>query len=432
MEFQDKNVFHSYLLKLWIDAIASGSIQTAIEIEFQHYNQLVKPYEDITLWDKWQSDTFALRAVTTWGFDQKLPLRSTNTKSNKFLIVHHNYSGLAHEVQLSRNINFLRNKGATVGFEVAYLFGGSQLEQNAAAELYQIPLSSVRFIKAVSYLDAGKKLNSLTTNYNYNTIIYPSIFIMAYWMSLFVSHGNQKFLQMKYFPLHSGRLSEWGCGRKNTNKKLDINGFTFTQLSVLNPSQASNNLPKNQLGNFKGIQNFVTFGSISRPDKVTDLTYNQFVLDMLEQNPWTKYLFTGREEDLSRIPLPVRTHTRSLSMGWVDPAAVIRNYHIYLESFPWGGGDMTLLALENGIPYLILDTPVNRLVGIFNFLEVIAQSAPELVQFSFCDNITTMTSRFSELASSEELRQSLGSTWARTIHNYQPTDVDAWLSFLGC
>lgn len=430
MQISDKYEAHSYLLKQWMEALAQGNVQRAIEVEFQHYNQLVKPGEDASLWDRWQADTLELRVAITGEFDRNFPLRSKKTLSKRFLIVHHNYSGLAHESQLARNLEFLRKNGAPLEFEIVYLFGGSTEERAAAARLYQISLAAVGFLKSESYADAGKRLDDLTTKREYGTVIYPSIFPMAYWMSLFVAHGNQKFLQMKYFPLHAGRFSAWGCGRKNTERTIEINGCEFTQLSVLNPKQTSNKFsaPANRVT--ANLMNTISFGSISRPEKVGDATYNRFVIEMLDQHPDVTYLYAGREQNLGHIPKAVREHSRARALGWVNPEAIISRYQIYLESFPWGGGDMTLLALENAIPYLILDTPANRVVGIYNFLDVIAQSGPELLRFSFCDSISSLAERFGELVSNAELRQSLGKAWSNAINNYQPSDVDAWLSFV--
>jgi hypothetical protein len=79
---------------------------------------------------------------------------------------------------------------------------------------------------------------------------------------------------------------------------------------------------------------------------------------------------------------------------------------------------------------LILNTPVNKVVGIYDFLSVISLSASPLLQFSFCDSVSTLANRFSELVLNPDLRRSLGIAWSEAIRNYHPSDVDAWLSFL--
>ena len=63
MQFPDKDAAHAYLLSQWMEALAHGNVQRAIEIEFQHYNQLVKPGEDASLWNKWQADTVAYQTL---------------------------------------------------------------------------------------------------------------------------------------------------------------------------------------------------------------------------------------------------------------------------------------------------------------------------------------------------------------------------------
>jgi hypothetical protein len=253
---------------------------------------------------------------------------------------------------------------------------------------------------------------------------------MAFWMSLLVSHGNQKFLQMKYFPRQAGRLAAWGCGRKDDQKTYEVQGENFVQLSILNPRQMQER-PTGGLDTSQvSTKGKISFGSISRPEKVADATYNRFVLDLLDKYSPTAYLYAGREEQLAHIPVEVRRHPQARALGWVDPAAAIREYHIYLESFPWGGGDMCLLALENQVPYLILDTPQNRVVGIYSFLDVIAQSNSSELQFSFCDSMQTLADRFGALVADGDLRASLGKRWAQAIDQYHPSDIAAWLSFL--
>ena len=431
MSLQDKNAVHEFLLNKWIKAIEFRNIQSAVEIDFQHYNQLVKPGEDANFWDKWQSDTLDLRLKITREFVDSRPDRKSDKLVNRFLVVHHNYSGLAHENQLARNLEFLRQQGATIEFDIVYLFGGSAIEGLTAARLYQIPVSSIIFLQASDYPDAGRRLDALTKLKEYGVVLYPTLFQMAFWMSLLVSHCNQKFLQMKYFPLHAGRFSAWGCGRKDALQTFQIKGCAYTQLSILNPRQMQGYTTLAPEDMKIGKSNGINFGSISRPEKVGNPLYNEFIIDLLDRHPSATYLYAGREEQLQHIPSAVRSHPRAQALGWVVPEATIGHYHIYLESFPWGGGDMTLLALENEIPYLILDTPQNQIVGIYKFLDVIAaQSSTDLLRYSFCESIPILTQRFSELVANADLRMSLGKAWSNAIRKYKPSDVDAWIAFL--
>ena len=225
MLFPSENVADAYMLNQWMKALPQGDDQRAIEIEFQPYNQRVKPAEDASQWDKWPADTIAFREGITGEFDQNFPDRAPPHQVRHYLIMHHNFLGLGHETQLALNLDYLRQHLAALKFEVAYLFGGSR-------------------------------------------------------------------------------------------------------------------------------------------------------------------------ED-------------------------------YLESFPWGGGEMSLLSLEKEIPYLILETSPNRIVDVYNFLDVIAQSCSGRLQFSFCDGLATLASRLEELATYAEPRRVLGKASSQAINVYQPSDVDA-------
>jgi hypothetical protein len=430
LHFPTKLDAHLHYLSSWRTALEQGDLHTAVDLEHQHYNHLVKPTEDAYFWDLWQQDTLSMRHDITREINKQTPLKTSSASNGRFLLVFHNYSGLAHESQLARNLNFLREQGEALDFEIAYLFGGLLEHHELSAGLYGLPRSAIHFLGAKSYPDAGDRLEQLTNQREYATLIYPSTFFMAYWMSILVSHSNQKFLQMKYFPLHAGRFSAWGCGRKDQGSHFTVQACSFQQLGVLKPSIDSG-LKAKRPKNLKRVgQTKLNFGSISRPEKVGDAHYNQFVLSSLEQHPELNYLYAGRENTLQAIPAPVRQHPRSQTLGWVQPEVAIAEFDIYLESFPWGGGDMSLLALASGLPYLILDTPQNRTIGIFQFLEVIAAERDPVLQWSFCDSITTLSSRLEALLKDADMRYELGQAWASAVNNYTPNDSKAWLSFL--
>jgi hypothetical protein len=423
---------HSKLLAQLIFAVESGDINRAVGIDFKHYNELVKPNESQYYWDLWQNDTNFLRQAITKNFLKILP-NSINKKKGRTLIVHHNYSGLAHETQLARNLEFLRKSGVFFELEVAYLFYGNLKQQKAASKLYQIQDNAVYFLQSKSYVDAGNKLNWLTSNKDYTSVIYPSIFQMAFWISLYVSHENQKFLQMKYFPKQVGRIKTWGCGRKNSERIYLNNNEKFIQLSLLNPNllNVNTNTDTNDNKINQLIQNdLIKFGSISRTEKISDIEYNETILQLLKENIKTQYIFTGRDDKINAIESRVRLHPRAHPLGWVNPNSTIHLFDIYLEPFPWGGGDMTFLALSEARPYLILDTPQNRVVGVYSTLEFLAENGPEILNSSFCNNIDELKMRFSKLVNNKEFRNELGMAWSETMLKYEPNDINEWVNFI--
>lgn len=432
----EKPGLHRKILALWHAAIDAGDFEKAIRLDFYHYENLVKATEDLGYWDRWQDDTHAARLALVERMLSAAPSRLSASASgdHKFAIVNHNYSGLAHEVQLSRNIQYLRRQGKVLDFDVIYLFGNLPNARQHAAALYQIPESNVIFLAADSYEKAADRLDLACRRTNYRTVVYPSVFAMAFWMSLFNTHPRQKFLQMKYYPLQAGRIAQWAGGRRTTEERFPIRGCDFLQLETLDlgvdlqpelPTPMASYQASNQ-----AAEQPITFGSISRPEKVADPTYNSFVAMLLRERPSLTYLYAGRPEAVQVIPEAVRNLRNAIAIGWVHPASAIRQFAIYLEPFPWGGGEMSLLALRAGIPYLSLGTEENIRFGMFDFLRLIAVSGPDILQFSFCRTIDELRSRLFQLIDDEALRRQLGDAWRKQVESWRPGDVERWIDFL--
>jgi glycosyltransferase involved in cell wall biosynthesis len=170
----------------------------------------------------------------------------------------------------------------------------------------------------------------------------------------------------------------------------------------------------------------LSLGSISRPEKICDEIYNKFIADALKRHPNLDYLYTGRESALEIIPLEIRKNPRCISLGWVDPVRAIANFSIYLEPFPWGGGEMTLLAMQAGLPYLTLVTEENKLFGIYGFIERIAYRGDPLLQYSFCSTHIELTQRLDKLIEDHELRLKLGDAWRQAVEDFQPHSLESW------
>jgi hypothetical protein len=420
-----RETLHRDLLDQWMFQVHKGDFEKAIAIDKIHYDELVKKSEDVNSWDRWQRDTVAIRQELTRRFEDVRPTTPFQIKrGSPMLIVHHNFSGLAHETQLARNVDWLRSHGEEINIEIVYLFGG--FESNASAcSLYGLSPSCVHYLQANSYQQAATKLAQVANSRMANGIIYPTIFFMAFWMSLFVPHPNQKFLQMKYYPLHSGRIKRWAGGYRSSDDYYMINGCKFEQLPILDLQVAKHGHEErhNQIES-------INIGSISRPEKICDSAYNQFILQLLKANPKLNYFYTGRIEATEVLPETIRKHPRCFGLGWVNPSEAIAKFSIYLEPFPWGGGEMTLFALSAGLPYLTLETAENQQFGIYGFLRFLAEGQDPVLQTSFCRSKNQLRDRVSQLVNDYELRRVLGESWQRLIHSYKPPQLCAWRSFL--
>lgn len=423
LNFSNRDAFHRFALDNWIAAVNDGDFERAIGFDQLHYNELVKKFEDVAYWDRWQADTLEVRQALTRRAECLAPARKPNPGgANRFLVVHHNYSGLAHETQLARNMAWLRANGIEIDIEIAYLFGDAQ-HRAAAATLYGLPSAGIHFLQAGNYQQAAASLAQLAEHRQAQGIIYPTIFFMAFWMSLFVPHANQKFVQMKYYPLQAGRIHHWAGGYRSQDKYYRINGCDFEQLPILDLQ-----LAKQDPAPVPADSNIMSIGSISRPEKASNPTYISFILELLKEHSQLSYLYTGRPEAISILPESLRKHPRSKSLGWVDPVSAISRFSIYLEPFPWGGGEMTLLALEAGLPYLMLETEESTRFGIYGFIRCVAEGKDSILQTSFCKSPEQLRDRIAQLLENRELRRQLGQAWQLAIKSYMPPNLNSWRS----
>jgi hypothetical protein len=421
----NKSLLHNACLTAWIKSIQNGNLQKAIEIDFYHYDSLVKPNEDKYYWDKWQLDTHNFRNELTEQCKIQIPSEKKIPLTRRFLIVHHNFSGLAHETQLARNLDYLRDKEKGIEFDVLYLFGPPIENYSIVEQIYNLKKSNIHFLNSKSYIDAAGKLDTFVNNNEYASIVYPSVFFTAFWMSLFVRHENQKFLVLKYFPIQSGRINEWACIRRTEDAYLKVKNQCFTQLSLLDLN-VSKFIIKEPVQYPKNL----TFGSISRKEKTTDTTYKKFVKDKLHGHPDLYYLYTERIDENSSSTRQERHGYKAVNLGWVNPEKAIGEFSIYLEPFPWGGGEMSFLAINSGIPYLTLDTPENRSVGLYLTLELIARPRNQILKASFCKSLDNLSSTFDELVTNKDFRESIGIEWKKAASTYQPINPNNWLTFV--
>jgi hypothetical protein len=112
----------------------------------------------------------------------------------------------------------------------------------------------------------------------------------------------------------------------------------------------------------------------------------------------------------------------------VNPIESISEFSIYLEPFPWGGGEMTLLALEAGLPYLTLETQENVRFGIYGFLRAASEGKDPILQTSFCRSPSELLNRVNLLIKNPDLRHDLGQGWQNAITSYSPPSLDSWYS----
>jgi hypothetical protein len=423
---RDKRARHFFLLGCFHEAIENLNYDRAYYHDQLHYQEIIRSSEDWHYWNKWQRATIAKRLTlcakllgTVNTLDVKM--QSAEFDEGTVLAALPNYSGLAHEQQFSRSINKLSLRGEKINLHVAYGTVFDKQTQERAAKLYRVSQLNVHFIGRSDIENNGKHLDTLATNLGAKSILFLSLYYYAFWNSLYITKTQTKFLAMKYYPLRTPNIKSYYSGLVDENRSVTINNTSYIQLPVLD---AYFKLGPNQFAKPSNSSR-VTFGSISRAEKLLGQVYNQSILTMLNRQQNAEYIYTGSPPAVDLIPRSVKEHNRSRCLGWVDPKSAIDEYDIYLDPFPWGGGDMTLLALSRGKPYLTLVTEESsNHVGIQSFLKLISASNPTLA-YSFCRSTEELHYKFSELSSDSTLRGKLGLEWLNALKCYKPS-VNSW------
>lgn len=427
----DEELYQKFF-SIWCRMIDNGMYEEAARIDMMQYNEQIRKNESLSVWTRWQNDTADKRKFLVCIADQINPITGPISEGSvNVALVYHNFSGLAHETQLARNIEFLRQHGAVVNIHVVYAFGEASTDKvEKAASIHNVPESNIHFMCCGGYTDVGISLGYLDVSMKFKTIIYPSEYYLAYWASLTLAHSNQKFLSLKYYPLQIGRFSDYAGLRGDKSIYGIVNGQSWRQLSILDIFSKFN---FNDFDYWGAHQNPRYFGSISRIEKACDNNYLNFVHKILCRHEAMEYLYFGAESSLYLIDDKIRMHPRAKFLGWANPDSAVKALSIYIETFPWGGGEMSLLAIKAGIPYLCLATDENKMIGMCRFLMSIAGNDPSGVASEiFCNSESELNEKFDKMIASKNYRESLRQAWLNIINNYCPIDIESWKEFMLC
>lgn len=413
----DKGKKHISLFK---ELICTGNFNSAIQVELDYYNSFVKKNESLSAWKYWDQEVYEIKNYLSQYQTYFQIIDKNNYSSNgPIIFVYHNYSALAHETQLARKIIGMTTRGYKIPFVIVYLFGSSN-EHPQAKKIWGCSHTQLFTLGAKNYTDAFLKLSRLVRNLKPRLLLYPSIYFLAFWSSIFTKHPNQKFFVMKYFPSQLGNISEWGSGIMSKHQhNLETKG-KFTELPVeMFPSTGSQKIIKNK----------IRIGSISRVEKQLDPNYLIFIKKILDNYDQVEFLSTCKIEQLSLFPEWFTKHPRIKHLGWVNPYQTIHDFDIYLETFPWGGGDMSFLAISHGIPYLSLETKETEEIGPFNTIRAITTDYPEL-QEQLPANQDALFNQITLLIKSDDHRQHIGNLWMQAAKDWNSKGDQDWAKFL--
>lgn len=96
----------------------------------------------------------------------------------------------------------------------------------------------------------------------------------------------------------------------------------------------------------------ILLGVLAREEKIFSLPYLAAVAEILESNPKTVFLWTGRTEHagIRKFFADRGLNHRTPWLGWVNTATVAPALDLFLETFPFGCGMTSAQALAAGVP----------------------------------------------------------------------------------
>lgn len=409
----------------FIDAVKKNNYDLAISSELSFYNSFVKAGESLSNWFYWLSETHQTKKMLDGRFkDMRNTLSlsiSAQNSSFDVCIIFHNYSGLAHEQVMARVIRYLTSHIPDLKVLIVYIFGASSAT-SLARKTWLAPNVSFAFLEARTYTEAFETLGFLLRKQNPKNIIYPSLWFLAYWCSNFLDHSSQKFIVMKYPPPELGNLSAFAAGI-HVPPYFELCEKWRRLPPAPHPSRKRRKVTDD---------NFVNIGSISRVEKQLSPEYSDFIFNALEENLSLRYLYTARESELGLLPQWLKTHPRTKFLGWVDPTDAIDFFDIYLETFPWGGGDMSYLAISRKIPYIALETFESKFLGVVSHVQHKFRLSGDS-QSGVENNLEDLNKLINELTISPELRSQLGAKQFEVVFGGDGGErsfTEEWGSFL--
>jgi hypothetical protein len=287
---------------------------------------------------------------------------------------------------------------------------------------------NIVFLQAKNYTSAAISLDNFLEKLEIGTVVYPSIAFFCFWMSLICRHGNQKFLQMKYYPKQIGRISQWAGGEDGSSGiGRKVNGESFLTL----PADL-HGLPRLASSRSYGLKTKLYIGSISRIEKIQDPNFYGTIKKLLKKYPFIEYLATGRPGDEKKIPRDILSTGQVTFVGWVEPTIFLGDLDIYIDPWPFGGGDMSYLAMVNGVPFITMQTELGQNAGPLSFIKHIAASsrdARKLMNCLPCDEVQFFDV-FESLVSSELKRAAIGRAWASACEVMSTLNDSRWRSFM--
>jgi len=323
----------------------------AYEIDVYVMEKLVKQSDSEALWREWQSSTYDIRKLIVAATKLKSGKIPTKDKKPTFLI--YCPSGLAHEIQLRSIINTLPDKKA----RIIYAFNSpikNTADFYAGLNIDFLYLQCDPAKPATSIEDKLSQLEKLTGPLHITII---TTYVLAFWASVSNTNHSYGFFAMRFIPYQVGSISRWLTG--GVGNTSDIYGQPW--MIVTRPWVKEFEVTKHVKPQSK-----VRIGSISRESKIDSPGYLSIICNLLEVFPEAEFALTGRTIRQSTLNTFRKRglESRVMHLGWIEPSQGMSQIDLYLEPFPFGGGEMLYQAIANRIPFVYLAGDVGTNLAI--------------------------------------------------------------------
>lgn len=352
----------------------------ALEIEQILYTSYVKRWEEESHFRSvYQYITDILRDVTHSASNDLAKIRKTKKSRNKstedavplvFFIVHVE-SELAHVQSLLRYLEALtefRNEIEQICPVVVSLDGCHPGFRKRLTRL-NVQLISLGDRQPKHHNGYVKllKLAVLCNETQPQAIVFVSLVL---WMTTFFAArlaNTQIWWAMKYHAFSTPDIDGFLCGSPDGKPRLlggnhwetaPFGGSEWFAPELRHEATAI----RTRLGQWKTV-----FGSIGREEKLRDPDFLDTVCSVLEANPNSVFLWTGKHQDKSiqRFFEARRLTERTRFIGWVNTRLYAQVIDIYLDSFPFPGGYTVYEAMAAQKPVIMMQLDYQS-VGLQN------------------------------------------------------------------
>ena len=308
---------------------------------FRAYHQLIPVYEN-------HGGRYASEFVS-------FPLKKINRQSEIIAFFLHSASLLAHVETL---LNFLE------GYEkieikkftpVIFIFDG--FNEDLDSILKKLKIETIYLDKELSIQSASKLkkiflMKSIIKDNDIKVLVFIStVVFMAFIFGMRIAK-TQIWWSMKFHIPFSTSVDIYLTGGAQGETSKNINGVNW----LTSPGGISGLFDKSKSKEAKKIRanfpgNKIVLGSLSREEKLNSRKFLEAVALILEANPNTIFLWTGKEKnhDIDTFFLARNLNGRVTYIGWVDAKLYSQVIDIFLDSFPNPAGFTIYYAMASSV-----------------------------------------------------------------------------------